>query len=208
MTKTRDTIGQFVTSLDEDDYLLAVDKPAGVDTGGRRDRKGTGLVEILSELLGLGETLRPINRLSRYESGILLLAKQPALAEQLTDALNSGAIHQEYMSVVLGRMNRPWLEIKPTGSRAGRPPAVRSARRKPAPGGSARPGPKRPRDRAGQGKTRVLSVKQGKGRSYVRCVTEVQNTHALRAQLRGVRLRVLGDSLRDSAPRRNPADMT
>ncbi|GAG44228.1 unnamed protein product, partial [marine sediment metagenome] len=180
---------------------LVVAKPAGVNTGGRSDQTTTGLIEILSEVRGHAGKLQPVNRLSRYESGVLVLGKESAIVEHIRKALKSGSVRQEYMAVVLGRLSRTRLEIAPASRTSRRVPPVKSGRRRPKPGRSKATA-------SGGGQTSVIPIRQGKGRTYVCCRTSVENTHALRAQLRGVGLRVLGDKLHDESPRSQSADLT
>ena len=67
---------KLVPTLHEDDQVIAVAKPVGVDVGGSPGSRSPGLAGLLAQVRGLGETLHPINRLSRDESGIVLLPCQ------------------------------------------------------------------------------------------------------------------------------------
>ena len=78
-------LNRLVPVLFEDEHLLAVDKPAGIDAGATARKSGFGLAELLADARGRGESFTPINRLSRYESGVLLLGK----SEQDTGGLRA-----------------------------------------------------------------------------------------------------------------------
>ena len=199
---------RLIPTLWEDDYLLAVAKPAGVDVGGQSDRRGGGLIDLLCELRGGDETLTPINRLRLYESGVLLLGKDPAIVEPLRANLRAGKIKQEFAAVVTGRMDRPRMELVPR-SAAPRRDEGRKAKGRTRPASrSQKTATRTPRRQAGEPTTNVKSIKVGKGRTYVRCTTNVANTHALRAQLRGARLRLLGDGLHDRSRRPDRVELT
>ncbi len=200
-------VDRLVPTLYEDDLLLAVAKPAGVDAGGRGERS-SGVTEILLELREDLESLQPINRLSRYESGILLMGKESTIVERIRAALRGGAVRQEYLAVVLGRLSRPRLEID--SSRTGLRRASRTKDR-PQRGRVKRSRQDNGKDTRGsdeRDRIVVTAVQRGTKRSYVRCRTRVETTHALKARLRGAGLRVLGDSLHDDARRRRSVELT
>ena len=111
--RPRAILEQFVPTLYEDDHLLAVNKPAGIDAGRTRPGAAAGLAEMLSEWRGRGESFQIANPLSRYESGVLLLGKEPAIVQHLRTGLRANRITLEYVAVVLGRMSRPRLVIDP-----------------------------------------------------------------------------------------------
>lgn len=212
-------IQKLIPNLYEDDRFLVVDKPAGIDVGGLPEKGVTGLVELLSDLHpresplspskgeGRGEAQgnRPlfvINRLSRYESGVLILGKDAESAAFVRNGLKAMRVQQEYLAVVIGRMTdrqivfdggkgatrgRSREQVKSLRTRAG--VAGRSAAAKP----SAAPVPNAP--------TTLTRLQQSERRALLRVRTSVPNTHALRAMLRSVRLRLLGDNVHDASTR-------
>ncbi len=214
-------ISKLVPTLFEDDRLLAVVKPAGVETGGAAGRVGAGLVEILADVRGSGEKLQPVNRLTRYESGVLLIGKDPAIVTDIRAALRLMRIVQEYVAVVVGQMRESRLIISPpsrgaeaVGTRPGRTPDkargahMKHARRTPPPP-ALRAERVRAEERGGTGpRTTLRLIHPGKRRALIRCRTSANNTHALRAQLRSVRLRLLGDTLNDRSRRIDRPEQT
>ena len=88
-------IEQLVPTLYEDDEILAIEKPAGIDTGRHPSQSQPGIVEVIDALRGDDEHLEPANRLSRYESGVLLLAKTPALGKHIRTGLKTMRIAQQ-----------------------------------------------------------------------------------------------------------------
>ena len=88
--------------LYEDDYLLAIDKPAGVAVHG-----GSGISRGVVEQLRLerpeARLLELVHRLDRETTGVLLLAKRrPALTE-LHRQLREGRVQKIYCTLVKGR---------------------------------------------------------------------------------------------------------
>ncbi|MEK6674313.1 MAG: class I SAM-dependent methyltransferase [Planctomycetota bacterium] len=192
----------LVPVLYEDAHLLAVTKPAGIDTGDAREGKVDGLVEILNNVLK--QTLHASNRLSRYESGILLLAKQREVADRIRTELRLGKVSIEYAAVVSGSMVKPKTIVGGTlppvlgerkGSRRPRESKKRVRLEKPEPEGSKKKG----------FPTIITLTRHAEDRCLVRCETREENTHALRARLRSAGLRLIGDALHDRPGRLVPA---
>ena len=193
----------------EDQHIRVVMKPAGIDVGGASPaepldpsavslsgpHRPPGLVEILAELDPGRSPFRPINRLSRFEAGILVLGKSEDVAEQLRREWKAGHVHQDYLAIVLGkpgaRLTIGGPDAPSRDKRRAAVPAVRAARSP-------------TRERLGSAHTTVQLIEHSERRSLVRCRTNAPNTHVLRAQLRSARLRLVGDSLHDSTHR--PAD--
>ena len=201
-------ITRLLPTLYEDEHLLAVAKPAGVDSGGLEEQTWAGLVELLPAMRGKKETLIAANRLSRYESGVLILAKNESAANAIRVQIRSSRVVQEYVAVVLGRMSKSSLMIGVEhGTSEGRRGAARrdvarstsskSAAVKARPTVSPRAGA------AGTpaGPTTLSALRAGDKRTLLRIQTRVPTTHALRAQLRSVRLRLLGDLIQNQTNR-------
>ncbi len=215
-------VNKLVPTLYEDDILLAVSKPAGVETGGATGRVGAGLVEMLADVRGSGEKLLPINRLTRYESGVLLIGKNPAIVTDIRSRFRLMRIVQEYVGVVVGQMREPRLTIDSTsrgvegaGTRLPRTPAQvrgsrlkRSRTTKPLPSANRVERGRKAEASVTTPRTTLRLIQSGKHRALVRCRTSVNNTHTLRAQLRSVRLRLLGDTLHDRSRRIDRPEQT
>lgn len=193
----RDLVDMLVPTLHEDDAVLAIDKPAGVDVGGGDEGNVDGIVEILTELRRGRDTLHVVNRLSRFESGILLLAKSALVARRMRASLKQGEAQLEYLAICRGKMPRqkmivgaaPEKEVKKNKKR----PGARTKKKAP---------PSRSRPKKPQHPTALQRVAQGPSRVLVRCRTTAPTTHLLRAQLRSVDLRLVGDALHDRGGRR------
>lgn len=201
--KKSNVVSRMVPVVFEDESLVAVVKPAGVDTGGARDGSAAGLVEWLGAVRPDGETLHVTNRLSRYESGILLLSRNRLEADRIRKELQRGRIELEYIAVVRGRMAKKSLTLSPRGKQ----PAVKVASSQ-RPGKARRGVQRRKEDATVMNGTEVYLLEQREDRALVRIRTRLENTHALRALLRGSRLRLLGDRLHELAQKPAAAKQT
>ncbi len=85
-----------------DDWLLALDKPAGlaVQGGSGQTRHLDGLLEALR--FGADEPPRLVHRLDKDTSGVLLLARTAPAARALTAAFRDRTAHKTYWAAVAG----------------------------------------------------------------------------------------------------------
>ena len=91
-----------VDILYEDDWLLAVNKPAGLAThpgpGHYADTLGNRVTWLFAQR-GERHVFRPVNRLDKGTSGILLLAKSAESHERLQNLLHTPKFHREYLAL-------------------------------------------------------------------------------------------------------------
>lgn len=89
--------------LHEDDFVLAVDKPAGLAVHG-----GSGIAHGAIERLRAGRPqarfLELAHRLDRETSGVLLLAKKRSALTALHEDLRERAMDKRYLAAVVGRV--------------------------------------------------------------------------------------------------------
>lgn len=202
-------IQSLLPRLFEDELFLAVEKPAGLDVGGQEEQ--TGVIEILKQVRGKGEEFFVVNRLSRYESGVLLLGKTAEAADFVRSGLRAQRVDQEFVAVVIGRMKERRMIVE-SGSKGGRPKPEAKAL-VPRRGDRSSRVIAKPTGRAsskieGTNTTTLLQIEQGERRTLLRCHTSAANTHVLRAQLRSVRLRLVGDNVHDPSPKRQLNEAT
>lgn len=89
--------------LYEDDYILAVDKPAGIQVHFNKLSKGEPyLLQLLEWQTGL--TMKAIHRLDRATSGIVILAKQKENSEAFYDLFRERKIEKKYLCLVNGNL--------------------------------------------------------------------------------------------------------
>ncbi len=90
-----------------DDWIMAIDKPAGLAVQG-----GSGLSRHLDALLdglrfGAEERPRLVHRLDRQTSGILLLARHAPAARALQACFRDGKVEKTYWALVAGVPDLP-----------------------------------------------------------------------------------------------------
>jgi 23S rRNA pseudouridine1911/1915/1917 synthase len=95
-----------VEAVYEDEYLLVVDKPAGLVVHPGAGHRGPTLVDALRDrLAGGSDPERPgiVHRLDRDTSGLLVLAKDDATHRELQTMLRARELTREYLALVEGR---------------------------------------------------------------------------------------------------------
>ncbi len=88
--------------LFEDDYLLAIDKPAGVAVHGGSG-VSFGVIEQLRQARPGAKFLELVHRLDRETSGILLVAKRRSALTRLQDQFRGRETGKTYLALVNGR---------------------------------------------------------------------------------------------------------
>ncbi|SHE73438.1 RluA family pseudouridine synthase [Desulforamulus putei] len=94
----------------EDQDLLAVNKPPGMLVHPlTTETTGTLANGVLYHWLGQGATdcFRPVHRLDRDTSGMVLVAKNPYAQQQLQRQMNQGLFTRRYLALVEGRCQSP-----------------------------------------------------------------------------------------------------
>lgn len=86
--------------LFEDEYLLAMDKPAGMVVHGGSGHEA-GLIEALKQVRSLPD-LRLAHRLDRDTSGMLLLAKNLSVLRNLAEGFRERDMQKTYFALVAG----------------------------------------------------------------------------------------------------------
>ncbi|MGH8924401.1 MAG: RluA family pseudouridine synthase [Acidimicrobiia bacterium] len=165
-----------------DDYLLVVDKPAGVVVhpgAGREARTlAAGLLRLYPELGGIGGEQRAglVHRLDKETSGLLLVARSDEVHRLLTKALADRRIHRRYLALVHGEMEMPTGTIDAPISRD----PTRPTRKVVSPEG--RPS-----------RTHYRVRWQGSGWSLLDVDLETGRTHQIRVHLAAIGHPVAGD---------------
>lgn len=90
----------------EDDSLLVINKPSGVAVHeGKTVRKRDSVLGILENRYR-GENIRPqlVHRLDKDTSGLLLIAKNPAIAKELENHFEQRDVDKAYLCLIAGRL--------------------------------------------------------------------------------------------------------
>lgn len=93
--------------LYEDDSIILPSKPADMPTHPSHDHYDDTVANALAYRFakkGIPFVFRPINRLDRNTSGLLLIAKNKLAAGRMTRAMENGEIQKSYLAVLEGEM--------------------------------------------------------------------------------------------------------
>ena len=164
----------------EDEDILVIDKPAPLPSVSSLKREGVTLENAVCAYLGAPEGFcyRPVNRLDKGTSGLMVVAKHAHAQQYLQKRLHSDAFIREYLAVcdgvppeTQGMIDAPIM--KENGASIRR---VVSALGKPA-------------------RTNYRVERAGNGRSLVRLRLFTGRTHQIRVHLASVGCPVTGDFL-------------
>ena len=87
----------------EDDYLLIIDKPAGMLVHPTVNEWGTTLYDYVTEYYqrkGITANIHPVSRLDRHTSGLVIFAKEPIIQHWLSQQ----QMDKEYLAIVTGEL--------------------------------------------------------------------------------------------------------
>lgn len=87
----------------EDDYLLIIDKPAGMLVHPTVNEWGTTLYDYVTEYYqrkGITANIHPFSRLDRHTSGLVIFAKEPIIQHWLSQQ----QMDKEYLAIVTGEL--------------------------------------------------------------------------------------------------------
>jgi 23S rRNA pseudouridine1911/1915/1917 synthase len=94
----------------EDDWLLVVNKPAGllsVPTPKHESRTLTSILNQDAQDRGLKYRLYPCHRLDRETSGLLIYAKSRSIETKMIEAFRNKLISKRYIAFVHGKLSKP-----------------------------------------------------------------------------------------------------
>ncbi|MBE6662481.1 MAG: RluA family pseudouridine synthase [Ruminococcaceae bacterium] len=98
----------------QDEDILLVNKPAGMPThpshDHQRDTLANGLAHMC-KVVGSPFVFRPVNRLDKDTSGLVLVAKNKLAAYRLSEAMKKGEIHKSYVAVLCGTVTEQTGEL-------------------------------------------------------------------------------------------------
>ncbi|MCB2012784.1 MAG: RluA family pseudouridine synthase [Geminicoccaceae bacterium] len=170
----------FIRSLviHEDEDVIVLDKPAGlaVQGGSKTVRHVDGM---LGGLAKKGERPRLVHRLDRDTSGVLVLARNAAVARELMHAFQGHEVRKLYWAIVLGKPERNEGLIDLRLGKSGPP-------------GRERMSSEAVDARRARTDFRVIA-RSGKVGSWVGLMPLTGRTHQLRAHMQAVGTPILGD---------------
>ena len=94
--------------LYQDEWLVAIDKPAGMIVHPGREPEGPEWIAMKRVRDQLDHRVYPIHRLDRPTSGVLLFALDKATSSLTQQAFERREVKKEYLAVVSGRTELEW----------------------------------------------------------------------------------------------------
>ncbi len=166
--------------LYEDGDLLAVEKPAPLPSVCSRRQDGLTLENAVYSYFGCPADFlyRPVNRLDKGTSGLMLIAKHAHAQNRLQQLLHTDAFVREYLAVVEGAPDPPDGRIDLPLRKANGP----TVRRVVAPDGKP-------------AVTEYRTLSRGNGRSLLALRLQTGRTHQIRVHLQALGHPVCGDFL-------------
>ena len=174
----------FVPAVYEDEYLIVVDKPAGLPVHpGPGHPDGTlvnGLLARCPDIRGIGGELRPgiVHRLDLDTSGLMVVAKTQTAHQRLTEQLKNREFRKEYLAVAVGMVTP---EAGTVDAPIARDPRHRQRMAVDAGGRAAR--------------THYETLEELEGYTLLNLVLETGRTHQIRVHLAYLGYPLLGDTV-------------
>ncbi len=164
----------------EDDALLIVDKPAPLASQSSAGHPEDSLENAVFAHLGCEESFiyRPVNRLDRGTSGLMVIAKTPHAQDLLQRQLHTPDFRREYLALTEGVPDPPEGTIDAPIAKEN----AASVRREVRPDGKP-------------ARTDYRVIRAEGGRALVRLRLETGRTHQIRVHLRSIGCPVCGDFL-------------
>ena len=170
----------------EDDALIVVDKPSGMVVHPGAGNPGGTLANALLyhfQEISRRDTMRPgiVHRLDKATSGLLVVAKNEWVHEQLAEQFKRREVEKQYLALLYGRLEKKEGAI---GVPLGRDPWART-----------RISTRSRRPRPALTRYKVIHFPSGGGItfSYVRVVLHTGRTHQVRVHFQSIGHPVVGD---------------
>ena len=164
----------------EDEHLLIVDKIAPLASQSSAGHPDDSLENAVYSYFGCPERFiyRPVNRLDRGTSGLMVIAKTPHAQHRLQQQLHTEAFQRIYLAVTEGAPNPPSGTIDAPIAKE----EAASVRRVVCPQGQP-------------SVTHYETLRTGNGRALVRLRLETGRTHQIRVHMKHIGCPVCGDFL-------------
>lgn len=93
----------------EDDYLLVINKPAGIPVHPSCNYYENSLsngVKYYFNSIGLNRKIRPVNRLDKDTSGLVIFAKHEYIQDMLVKQMKNNTFKKEYLALLNGNLSK------------------------------------------------------------------------------------------------------
>ena len=167
--------------LYEDEGLIIVNKPPFMPVHPSMDHFEDSLsngIKFYFETIGLKRKIRPINRLDKNTSGIVLFAKNEYIQECFIKQMNTGIFQKEYMAIIEGKLDQPKQTIDVPIARKENSIIERNV----SPNGV-------------KAITEIELIKSFQNYSLIKCNLKTGRTHQIRVHLNYIGHPILGDDL-------------
>lgn len=174
--------------LFEDDHLLVVNKPAGMDTHPNAPEETGTLANALAFYLQTKGELRQIkhvHRLDRDTTGAILFAKHPFAGSMLDQMLEKREIKRTYLAIVHGTLTKHKGTINEPIGRDRHHPVRRRVS---------------PKGQHAVTHYEVVKIDQQKKRTIIKCQLATGRTHQIRVHLSHIGHPLCGDMLYGGNP--------
>ena len=169
--------------LYEDDALLIVNKPAGIPVHPSMDHFTDSLsngIRYYFDSINLKKKIRPVNRLDKNTSGIVIFAKNEYIQECLVRQMKTDTFEKEYIAICEGKFEREDGVINAPIGRKENSIIERCVNEN---GDTAIT------------EYKVLKYDETNNYSIVKCNLKTGRTHQIRVHLSYIRHPILGDTL-------------
>ncbi len=167
----------------EDDSYIVLNKPAGIPVHPSMDHYTDSLSNGLKyyfETIGLKRKLRPINRLDKNTSGLVIFAKNEYIQEALVKQMKDNSFYKEYIAICEGKFDKESDIINAPIKRKENSIIERCVNIN---GDYAIT------------KYEVLQYNQNDNYSVIKCILETGRTHQIRVHMQFIGHPILGDTL-------------
>ena len=167
----------------EDDSYIVLNKPAGIPVHPSMDHFTDSLSNGLKyyfETIGLKRKLRPINRLDKNTSGLVIFAKNEYIQEALVKQMKDNSFYKEYIAICEGKFDKESDIINAPIKRKENSIIERCVNSN---GDYAIT------------KYEVLQYNQNDNYSVIKCILETGRTHQIRVHMQFIGHPILGDTL-------------
>ncbi|MGV3772197.1 MAG: pseudouridine synthase [Verrucomicrobiales bacterium] len=169
--------------LFEDDHLLVVIKPAGMNTHSPSPFAGEGIYEWLKNREPRWNTLSTIHRLDKDTSGVMVFGKTQIANRSLTDQFAKRQVTKKYLFLAAGRSSKDQFTIQSYFSRLGDKYISKPTGQK-----------------TDYAETTFTFVQQHKSFYLYQAEPKTGRTHQIRVHAAGEKLPILGDPIYGGAP--------
>ena len=167
--------------LYEDDWLLIINKSANIAVHPSMlhyDNSLSNGIKFYFDKIGLKKKIRPVNRLDRNTSGIVIFAKNEYIQECLINQMKNNNFKKEYLDIVEGHFDEKSGTINKPIARKENSIIERCV--------------------SLNGKesiTKYEVLKEFNNYSFIKCILLTGRTHQIRVHLASINHSILGDSL-------------